>query len=108
MITKNEFLKFVDRVEQTNKVINDLENALGGIPLFETGLTSLLDYADRIAFSLMGKDDYSFFDGFATDFWNLINDGESVFQVVMEDGSLCETSLKNWEDFYDYYGSLHN
>lgn len=104
MITKNEFLKFVDRVEQTNKAINDLENALGGIPLFETGLTSLLDYADRIAFSLMGKDDYSFFDGFATDFWNLINDGESVFEVIGEG----ETSLKNWEDFYDYYGSLHN
>ena len=104
MITKNEFLKFVDRVEQTNKAINDLENALGGIPLFETGLTSLLDYADRIAFSLMEKDDYSFFDGFATDFWNLINDGESVFEVIGEG----ETSLKNWEDFYDYYGSLHN
>lgn len=104
MITKNEFLKFVDRVEQTNKTINDLENALGGVPLFETGLTSLLDYADRIAFSLMGKDDYSFFDGFATDFWNLINDGESVFEVIGEG----ETSLKNWEDFYDYYGSLHN
>ena len=104
MITKNEFLKFVDRVEQTNKTINDLENALGGIPLFETGLTSLLDYADRIAFSLMGKDDYSFFDGFATDFWNLINDGESVFEVIGEG----ETSLKSWEDFYDYYGSLYN
>lgn len=104
MITKNEFLKFVERVEQTNKTINNLENALGGIPLFETGLTSLLDYADRIAFSLMGKDDYSFFDGFATDFWNLINDGESVFEVIGEG----ETSLKNWEDFYDYYGSLHN
>ncbi len=104
MVTKNEFLKFVDRVEQTNKAINDLENALGGVPLFETGLTSLLDYADRIAFSLMGKDDYSFFDGFATDFWNLINDGESVFEVIGEG----ETSLKNWEDFYDYYGSLHN
>lgn len=104
MITKNEFLKFVDRVEQTNKAINDLENALGGIPLFETGLTSLLDYADRIAFSLMEKDDYSFFDGFATDFWNLINDGESVFEVIGEG----ETSLKSWEDFYDYYGSLHN
>ena len=104
MITKNEFLKFVDRVEQTNKTINDLENALGGIPLFETGLTSLLDYADRIAFSLMGKDDYSFFDGFATDFWNLINNGESVFEVIGEG----ETSLKNWEDFYDYYDSLHN
>ena len=108
MITKSEFLKFIDRVEQTNKTINDLESALGGIPLFETGLTSLLDYADRIAFSLMGKDDYSFFDGFATDFWNLINDGESVFKVIREDGSLCETSFKNWEDFYDYYGSLHN
>ena len=104
MITKNEFLKFIDRVEQTNKVINDLEAALGGIPLFETGLTSLLDYADRIAFSLMGKDDYSFFDGFATDFWNLINDGESVFEVIGEG----ETSLKSWEDFYDYYDSLHN
>ena len=104
MITKNEFLKFVDRVEQTNKAINDLENALGGIPLFETGLTSLLDYADRIAFSLMEKDDYSFFDGFATDFWNLINNGESVFEVIGEG----ETSLKSWEDFYDYYGSLYN
>ena len=104
MITKNEFLKFVDRVEQTNKAINDLENVLGGIPLFETGLTSLLDYADRIAFSLMEKDDYSFFDGFATDFWNLINDGESIFEVIGEG----ETSLKSWEDFYDYYGSLHN
>ena len=104
MITKNEFLKFIDKVEQTNKTINDLESALGGVPLFETGLTSLLDYADRIAFSLMGKDDYFFFDGFATDFWNLINDGESVFEVIGEG----ETSLKNWEDFYDYYGSLHN
>ena len=104
MITKNEFLKFIDRVEQTNKTINDLEAALGGILLFETGLTSLLDYADRIAFSLMEKDDNSFFDGFATDFWNLINDGESVFEVIGEG----ETSLKNWEDFYDYYGSLHN
>ena len=104
MITKNEFLKFIDRVEQTNKTINDLESALGGIPLFETGLTSLLDYADRIAFSLMEKDDYSFFDGFATDFWNLINNGESVFEVIGEG----ETSLKTWEDFYDYYGSLHN
>ena len=46
MITKNEFLKFIDRVEQTNKTINDLETALGGISLCETGLTSLLDYAD--------------------------------------------------------------
>lgn len=108
MITKNEFLKFVDRVEQTNKTINDLENALGGVPLFETGLTSLLDYADKIAFSLMGKDDYSFFDEFATDFWNLINDGESVFKVIEKDGSLHATSLKNWEDFYDYYGGLYN
>ena len=104
MITKNEFLKFIDRVEQTNKTINDLETALGGIPLFETGLTSLLDYTDRIAFSLMEKDDYSFFDGFATDFWNLINNGESVFEVIGEG----ETSLKSWEDFYDYYGSLYN
>lgn len=103
MVTKNEFLKFVDRVEQTNKAINDLENALGGVPLFETGLTSLLDYADRIAFSLMEKNDYSFFDGFTTDFWNLINNGESVFEVVGEDGSLYKTSLKNWEDFYEYY-----
>ena len=104
MITKNEFLKFIDRVEKTNKTINVLETALGCVSLFETGLTSLLDYADRIAFSLMGKDDYSFFDGFATDFWNLINNGESVFEVIGEG----ETSLKNWEDFYDYYGSLHN
>ena len=108
MITKNEFLKFIDRVEKTNKTINDLEAALGEIPLFETGLTSLLDYADRIAFSLMGKDDYSLFDGFATDFWNLINKGESVFKVIEKDGSLHAISLKNWEDFYDYYGSLHN
>ena len=108
MITKNEFLKFIDKVEQTNKTINDLESALGGVPLFETGLTSLLDYADRIAFSLMEKDDNSFFDGFATDFWNLINDGESVFEVIGENGELYKTSLKNWEDFYDYYGSLHN
>ena len=103
MITKNEFLKFIDRVEQTNKTVNDLETALGGVPLFETGLTSLLDYADRIAFSLMEKNDYSFFDGFTTDFWNLINNGESVFEVVGEDGSLYKTSLKNWEDFYEYY-----
>ena len=105
MITKNEFLKFINRVEQTNKTINDLETALGGVPLFETGLTSLLDYADRIAFSLMGKDDYSFFDGFATDFWDLINNGESIFEVIGEDGSLCKTYLKNWEDFYDYYSN---
>ena len=105
MITKNEFLKFIDRVEQTNKTINDLEIALGGVPLFETGLTSLLDHADRIAFSLMEKDDYSFFDGFATDFWNLINDGESVFEVIGEDGSFYKTSLKNWEDFYEYYSN---
>ena len=82
MITKNEFLKFIDRVEQTNKTINDLETALGGVPLFETGLTSLLDYADRIAFSLMEKNDYSFFDGFTTDFWNLINNGESIFEII--------------------------
>ena len=105
MITKNEFLKFIDRVEQTNKTINNLETALGGIPLYETGLTSLLDYADRIAFALMGKDDWSLFEGFTTDFWNLINSGESVFKIIGEDGSLCETSLKNWEDFYEYYTS---
>ena len=103
MITKNEFLKFIDRVEQTNKTINDLETALGGVPLFETGLTSLLDYADRIAFSLMEKNDYSFFDGFTTDFWNLINNGESIFEVIGEDGNVYKTSLKNWEDFYEYY-----
>ena len=105
MITKNEFLKFIDRVEQTNGTINDLEAALGGVPLCETGLTSLLDYADRIAFSLMGKDDWSLFEGFAVDFWSLINNGESVFKIIEEDGSLCETSLKNWEDFYEYYTS---
>ena len=103
MITKNEFLKFIDRVEQTNKTVNDLETALGGVPLFETGLTSLLDYADRIAFSLMEKNDYSFFDGFTTDFWNLINNGESIFEVIGEDGNVYKTSLKNWEDFYEYY-----
>ena len=103
MITKNEFLKFIDKVEQTNKTINDLETALGGVPLFETGLTSLLDYADRIAFSLMEKNDYSFFDGFTTDFWNLINNGESIFEVIGEDGNVYKTSLKNWEDFYEYY-----
>ena len=105
MIAKNEFLKFIDRVEQTNKTINGLETALGGISLCETGLTSLLDYADRIAFALMEKNDYSFFDGFATDFWNLINDGESIFKVIGEDGNVCETLLKNWEDFYEYYTS---
>ena len=105
MITKNEFLKFINRVEQTNKTINDLEIALGGVSLYETGLTSLLDYADRIAFALMEKDDWSLFEGFTTDFWNLINSGESVFKVLKEDGSLCETSLKNWEDFYEYYTS---
>ena len=105
MITKNEFLKFIDRVEQTNKTINNLETALGGVPLYETGLTSLLDYADRIAFSLMGEDDWSLFEGFTTDFWNLINNGESVFKIIREDGSLHETSLKNWEDFYEYYTS---
>ena len=105
MITKNEFLKFIDRVEQTNGTINNLEAALGGVPLCETGLTSLLDYADRIAFSLMGKDDWSLFEGFAVDFWSLINNGESVFKIIGEDGSLCETSLKNWEDFYEYYTS---
>lgn len=103
MITKNEFLKFIDRVEQTNKTINDLETALNGVCLFETGLTSLLDYADRIAFALMGKDDWSLFEGFTTDFWSLINNGESVFKIIGEDGSLCETSLKSWEDFYEYY-----
>lgn len=103
MITKNEFLKFINKVEQTNKTINDLETALGGVPLFETGLTSLLDYADRIAFSLMEKNDYSFFDGFTTDFWNLINNGESIFEVIGEDGNVYKTSLKNWEDFYEYY-----
>ena len=103
MITKNEFLKFVDRVEQTNKTINNLETALGGIPLCETGLTSLLDYAGRIAFALMEKEDSSLFEGFTTDFWNLINNGESVFTIIREDGSSCETSLKNWEDFYEYY-----
>ena len=105
MITKNEFLKFINRVEQTNKTINNLEIALGGVSLYETGLTSLLDYADRIAFALMEKDDWSLFEGFTTDFWNLINSGESVFKVLKEDGSLCETSLKNWEDFYDYYSN---
>ena len=108
MVTKNEFLKFIDKVEETNKTINNLETALDGVPLWETGLTSLLDYADRIAFSLMGKDDWSLFEGFTTDFWNLINKGESVFKVIEKDGSLHATSLKNWEDFYDYYGSLHN
>ena len=105
MITKNEFLKFVDRVEQTNKTINDLETVLNGVPLYDTGLTSLLDYADKIAFALMEKDDWSLFEGFATDFWNLINNGESVFKIIREDGSLCETSLKSWEDFYEYYTS---
>ena len=82
MITKNEFLKFIDRVEQTNKTINNLETALGGVPLCETGLTSLLDYADKIAFALMEKDDWSLFEGFAIDFWNLINSGESVFKII--------------------------
>lgn len=105
MITKNEFLKFIDKVEQTNKTINDLETALGGVTLCETGLTSLLDYADRIAFALMGKDDWSLFEGFTTDFWNLINNGKSIFKILREDGSLCETSLKSWEDFYEYYTS---
>ena len=105
MITKNEFLKFIDRVEQTNKTINNLETALGGVPLWETGLTSLLDYADRIAFALMGKDDWSLFEGFAVDFWSLINNGESVFEIIRGDGSSYETSLKNWEDFYEYYTS---
>ena len=51
----------------------------------------------------MEKNDYSFFDGFATDFWNLINNGESIFEVIGENGELCKTSLKNWEDFYEYY-----
>ena len=53
----------------------------------------------------MGKDDWSLFEGFTTDFWNLINSGESVFKIIREDGSICETSLKNWEDFYEYYTS---
>ena len=34
MVTKNDFLKFIDKVEQTNKTINDLEAALGGVPLW--------------------------------------------------------------------------
>ena len=103
MITKNEFLKFIDKVEETNKTINNLETALSGVPLYETGLTSLLDYADRIAFALMGKDDWSLFEGFAVDFWSLINNGESIFEVIGKNGELCKTSLKNWEDFYEYY-----
>ena len=53
----------------------------------------------------MEKDDWSLFEGFTTDFWNLINNGESVFKVLKEDGSLYETSLKSWEDFYEYYTS---
>ena len=51
----------------------------------------------------MEKNDYSFFDGFTTDFWNLINNGESIFEVIGEDGNVYKTSLKNWEDFYEYY-----
>ena len=105
MITKNEFLKFIDKVEETNKTINNLETALGGVPLWETGLTSLLDYADKIAFALMEKEDSSLFEGFATDFWSIINNGESIFEIIREDGSSCETSLKSWEDFYEYYTS---
>ena len=109
MITKNQFMDFINKVELSEKGIVALENALEGFCLRETNLCAFLNSADKIAFILMGQDYNTslYYESFITDFWSIIDVGHSDFDVFNEDGSVKETiQLNNWEEFYDYWKEI--
>lgn len=107
MINKVEFLCFIRRVERTEKGILKLEEALDNLCLREREFCQLQNYADKIAFMLMGQEyttspDY---ESFSTDFWNVLDKGYSDFEVQEEDGNSYEVCFQGWEDFYNYYSN---
>ena len=109
MISKSHFMNFINRVEFSEKGIKALEEAFEGFCFRENNLCALLNYADKITFMLMGQDhnESPYYESFITDFWNIIDEGRSDFEIFNEDGSVREViHLTCWEEFYDYWKEI--
>lgn len=104
MINKEQFLCFIKRVERTEKGIRKLEEAFENLCFREMDFCQLSNYADKIAFMLMGQEYTTspYYESFSTDFWNILDKGYSEFEV-QEEGDSYEVCFQGWEDFYNYY-----
>ena len=108
MINKEQFMCFVKRVERTEKGIIKLEEAFGSLCFREQDFCHLQNYADKIAFMLLGfeeSDCRELFDAFSSDFWNMLDKGEVRFSYIDNMSNNIEVVINTWEDFYKYWVS---
>ena len=68
----------------------------GGLELHS--IFSLFMSADKIAGDYLDMDE----DYFYEDFWAMLYDGELEIEIV-ENSELYSFTIRNWEEFYDYY-----
>lgn len=102
MVSKNEFIKYCERVEKTEKGILRLEEAFGGIVLREMDFCSLSNYADTVAAMFLGVPD-GWMESFVTDFWNVIDNGESEVDITFPTGDEEHFIIKGFDGLYDWW-----
>ena len=80
MVNKAEFMCYIARVKRAEESIIKMEKCFDGITLRECGFCALSNYADKIAFLLLGyhstehdHDDY--YEAFVDEFWEIVDYG---------------------------------
>ena len=98
MVSKEKFLDFIALVEKNKEAISALGNSLDSYSIRDLSIFSLFMSADKIAGDYLDMDE----DYFYEDFWAMLYDGELEIEIV-ENSELYSFTIRNWEEFYDYY-----
>lgn len=98
MISKEKFLDFIALVKKNKEAISALGNSLDSYSIRDLSIFSLFMSADKIAGDYLDIDE----DYFYEDFWAMLYDGELEIEIV-ENSELYSFTIRNWEEFYDYY-----
>lgn len=98
MVSKEKFLDFIALVKKSEEAISALEKSLDVYSIRGLSILSLFNSADKIAGDYLDMDE----DYFYEDFWAMLYDGELEIEIV-ENSELYSFTIRNWEEFYDYY-----
>lgn len=101
MVSKEKFLNFIALVKKNKEAISALGNSLDSYSIRGLSIFSLFMSADKIAGNYLDMDE----DYFYEDFWEMLYDGELEIEIV-ENNELHSYTIKNWEEFYDYYSFI--
>lgn len=102
MISREDFIKYCERVQKTEQGILQIEKAFGDICLRERDFCKLSNYADTIAAQLLGVPK-GWMESFVEDFWKIIDGEVSEVYITYPTGEEKTVLIKDSGELYDYW-----